>query len=49
MGSEMCIRDSAETEEPLAHAINAVAPGVLAEAAAARGIPMIHFLSLIHI
>ena len=35
--------DRAETEESLAHAINAVAPGVLAEAAAARGIPMIHF------
>lgn len=35
--------DRAETEEPLARAINAIAPGVLAEFAAARGLPIIHF------
>ena len=34
--------DRAETEEPLAMAINAVAPGVMAEACAHRGIPLIH-------
>lgn len=35
--------DRAESEEPLARSINAIAPGVLAEVAAARGIAMIHF------
>lgn len=35
--------DQAESEPDLAHAINAVAPGELAQAAAARGIPLVHF------
>lgn len=35
--------DKAETEPDLAHAINAIAPGELAQAAAARGIPLVHF------
>jgi len=35
--------DKAESEPDLAHAINAVAPGELAQAAAARGIPLVHF------
>lgn len=35
--------DKAESEPDLAHAINAVAPGELAQAAAARGIPIVHF------
>ncbi len=34
--------DRAESEPELAHAINAVAPGLLGEAAAHRGIPVIH-------
>lgn len=34
--------DRAESEPQLAHAINAVAPGKLAEAAAAAGIPIVH-------
>ncbi len=34
--------DRAEDEEPLAEAINATTPGVLARAAAARGIPFVH-------
>lgn len=35
--------DKAESEPDLAHAINAVAPGELARAAAARGIPLVCF------
>lgn len=35
--------DRAESEPDLAQALNADAPGVLARAAAARGIPMIHY------
>lgn len=35
--------DKAETEPELAHAINAAAPGELAQAAAACGIPLVHF------
>lgn len=35
--------DKAESEPDLAHAINAHAPGELADAAAARGIPLVHF------
>ena len=35
--------DKAESEPALAHAINAAAPGELAQAAAARGIPLVHF------
>lgn len=35
--------DKAETEPALAHAINAAAPGELAQAAAVRGIPLVHF------
>lgn len=35
--------DQAETDAALAHAINATAPGILAEAAAAAGIPLVHF------
>jgi dTDP-4-dehydrorhamnose reductase len=35
--------DKAESEPELAHAINATAPGELAQAAAARGIPLVHF------
>ncbi|MHB0983012.1 MAG: dTDP-4-dehydrorhamnose reductase [Thiobacillus sp.] len=35
--------DKAETEPGLAHVINAVAPGELAQAAAVRGIPLVHF------
>ncbi|MBU1396881.1 MAG: dTDP-4-dehydrorhamnose reductase [Gammaproteobacteria bacterium] len=35
--------DQAESEPDLAHAINAAAPGELAQAAAARGIPLVHF------
>ncbi len=35
--------DKAETESELTHAINAAAPGELAQAAAARGIPLVHF------
>lgn len=35
--------DKAESEPDLAHAINAAAPGELAQAAAARGIPLVHF------
>lgn len=35
--------DKAESEPDLAHAINATAPGELAQAAAARGIPLVHF------
>lgn len=35
--------DTAESEPDLAHAINAAAPGELAQAAAARGIPLVHF------
>ena len=35
--------DKAEAEPDLAHAINAAAPGELAQAAAARGIPLVHF------
>jgi dTDP-4-dehydrorhamnose reductase len=35
--------DKAESEPDLAHAINAEAPGELAQAAAARGIPLVHF------
>jgi dTDP-4-dehydrorhamnose reductase len=35
--------DKAESEPELAHAINAAAPGELAQAAAARGIPLVHF------
>ena len=34
--------DKAESEEPLAHAVNAAAPGAMAEAAAARGLPFLH-------
>lgn len=34
--------DKAETEEPLAHRINADAPGAIAEAAARRGVPLVH-------
>jgi dTDP-4-dehydrorhamnose reductase len=34
--------DRAESEAGLAHAINAEAPGILAELAAARGIPIVH-------
>ncbi|MHB1438818.1 MAG: SDR family oxidoreductase, partial [Thiobacillus sp.] len=33
--------DKAETEPGLAHVINAVAPGELAQAAAVRGIPLV--------
>lgn len=35
--------DQAESEAPLAHAINATAPGVLAEEAARLGVPLIHY------
>ena len=35
--------DKAQSEPDLAHAINARAPGELADAAAARGIPLVHF------
>ncbi|MGK2953040.1 MAG: dTDP-4-dehydrorhamnose reductase [Thiobacillus sp.] len=35
--------DKAESEPELAYAINATAPGELAQAAAARGIPLVHF------
>ena len=35
--------DHAESEPDLAYAINAAAPGALARAAAARGIPLVHF------
>lgn len=35
--------DQAETESQVAFAINAVAPGILAEEAAALGIPLIHY------
>ncbi len=35
--------DKAESEPELAHVINAVAPGELAQAAATRGIPLVHF------
>jgi len=35
--------DKAETEPDLVHAINAAAPGELAQAAAVRGIPLVHF------
>ena len=35
--------DQAETEPQVAFAINAVAPGILAEEAAALGIPLIHY------
>jgi len=35
--------DKAESESELARAINAAAPGELAQAAAARGIPLVHF------
>lgn len=35
--------DKAETEQAMAHAINAVAPGVIAEAAATVGAGLIHF------
>ena len=34
--------DAAETEEPLAHAVNAVAPAEMAQACAARAIPFLH-------
>ena len=34
--------DGAESEPDLAHAVNAVAPGILAVAAAAHGVPVIH-------
>ena len=34
--------DRAEEEEPLARAINAEAPGAMAQAAAARGLPFLH-------
>lgn len=35
--------DQAESEADLAHAINATAPGLLAEAAAQLGVPLIHY------
>ena len=35
--------DKAESEPELAYAINASAPGELAQAAAVRGIPLVHF------
>lgn len=35
--------DQAEKEPDLAHAINATAPGLLAEAAAGLGVPLIHY------
>ncbi|MEB8388256.1 dTDP-4-dehydrorhamnose reductase [Rhodobacteraceae bacterium KMM 6894] len=34
--------DRAEDDEALAHAVNAVAPGAMARACAARGIPLVH-------
>jgi dTDP-4-dehydrorhamnose reductase len=34
--------DRAESEPDLAHAVNAAAPGAMAEAAAARGLPFLH-------
>lgn len=34
--------DRAETEEATAHAVNAAAPGAMARAAAARGLPFLH-------
>jgi len=34
--------DRAETEEALAHAVNAVAPAAMARAAALRGVPILH-------
>ncbi|MCZ4352270.1 dTDP-4-dehydrorhamnose reductase [Roseovarius aestuarii] len=34
--------DRAEDDEPTAHAVNAVAPGTMARACAARGIPLVH-------
>ncbi|MTJ06073.1 MAG: dTDP-4-dehydrorhamnose reductase [Sediminimonas qiaohouensis] len=34
--------DQAKTEEPLAHVVNAAAPGAMARACAARGIPFLH-------
>jgi dTDP-4-dehydrorhamnose reductase len=35
--------DKAESEPALVHTINATAPGVLAEAAAALGVPLVHY------
>lgn len=35
--------DQAEDEEPLAYAINALVPGIIAEVAARQGIPLIHY------
>ena len=35
--------DRAESEPELAHAVNATAPGVLAEEAAREGVPIVHF------
>jgi dTDP-4-dehydrorhamnose reductase len=35
--------DQAEDEEPLAYAINALAPGIIAEVAARQAIPLIHY------
>lgn len=35
--------DKAESEPELAHTLNATAPGVLAEAAAALGVPLVHY------
>jgi dTDP-4-dehydrorhamnose reductase len=35
--------DKAEDEPALAHAVNATAPGLLAAAAAARGLPLLHY------
>jgi dTDP-4-dehydrorhamnose reductase len=34
--------DAAETEEPAAHVINAAAPGAMAQACAAKGVPFVH-------
>ena len=34
--------DRAEAEPELAHAVNAAAPGAMARAAAARGLPFLH-------
>lgn len=35
--------DRAESEREIAHAVNGVAPGILAEEARARGIPLVHY------
>lgn len=35
--------DQAQDEEPLAYAINAMAPGIIAEVAARHGLPLIHY------